>query len=217
MKIKTTTDIFVEKANIKHGNLYSYTNTNYIKSNQKLVITCPLHGDFMQTPNNHLAKKGCPKCGVIIAAKSHMYTTEDFIKKASEVHGDSYTYNKVCYLEAHTKVIITCIKHGDFTQKPGEHLHGHGCNKCGEESKGGYSKAEWVRKVKNRTATFYILRCFNKDEEFYKVGITVKSIKVRYSGLKRMPYAYEVVSEIRGGGWFHLGFRKRRKNKVKRI
>ena len=44
-------------------------------------------------------------------------------------------------------------------------------------------------------ARFYVIRCWSDDEEFYKVGITTKSIKHRFSG-KYFPYQYEIKQEI---------------------
>ena len=29
-----------------------------------MIITCPIHGDFEQTPHNHLQGKGCPLCRI---------------------------------------------------------------------------------------------------------------------------------------------------------
>ena len=39
-------------------------------------------------------------------------TTEEFIKKAREVHGDRYDYSKVEYVNKKTKVCIICKEHG---------------------------------------------------------------------------------------------------------
>ena len=57
-------------------------------------------------------------------------TNEDFIRKAKEVHGGKYDYSKTSYVDSHTKVIITCPKHGDFEVLPYNHLSGTGCKKC---------------------------------------------------------------------------------------
>lgn len=51
-------------------------------------------------------------------------TTEEFIQKAREVHGDRYDYSKVEYVDSTTRVCIVCMKHGDFWQKPNIHLQG---------------------------------------------------------------------------------------------
>jgi very-short-patch-repair endonuclease/predicted DNA-binding protein len=57
-------------------------------------------------------------------------TTEQFIENAKEVHGDKYDYSKVEYMKSSIKVIITCTKHGNFEQRPNDHLRGNGCPLC---------------------------------------------------------------------------------------
>ena len=57
-------------------------------------------------------------------------TTEEFIKKAREIHGDKYDYSLVDYKNAHTKIKIICPIHGEFEQAPFNHLNGKGCLKC---------------------------------------------------------------------------------------
>ena len=54
----------------------------------------------------------------------------DFIEKAIQVHGDKYDYSKVEYINAQTKVCIICPEHGEFYQKPYNHLNGNGCPFC---------------------------------------------------------------------------------------
>lgn len=57
-------------------------------------------------------------------------TTEEFIADARKVHGDKYDYSKVEYINSTTKVCIVCPKHGEFWQRPNDHLRGHGCDEC---------------------------------------------------------------------------------------
>lgn len=54
---------FIQKSTAKHNGIYSYINTNYVNNKTKVFITCPIHGDFEQTPQAHLAGQGCPICG----------------------------------------------------------------------------------------------------------------------------------------------------------
>ena len=63
---------------------------------------------------------------------SQKLTTEEFIKKAREVHGDKYDYSKVEYVNNQTKVCIICKEHGEFWQRPLDHLKGHECSECGK-------------------------------------------------------------------------------------
>lgn len=60
-------------------------------------------------------------------------TTEEFITKARAVHGDKYDYSKAEYINNHKKVCIICPAHGEFWQKPNNHLNGHGCSSCKAE------------------------------------------------------------------------------------
>lgn len=55
-------------------------------------------------------------------------TTEEFIKKARKVHGNKYDYSKVKYVNNQTKVRIVCPEHGEFSQRPIDHLKGHECS-----------------------------------------------------------------------------------------
>lgn len=62
-------------------------------------------------------------------------TTEEFIKKATAIHGDTYDYSEVDYQKTDLKVKIYCPKHGYFLLRPNDHLSGYGCQKCGLERK----------------------------------------------------------------------------------
>lgn len=53
---------FIIKANIVHDNYYTYENTKYVTSNKKVIITCPVHGDFEQKANGHLSGRACVNC-----------------------------------------------------------------------------------------------------------------------------------------------------------
>jgi len=57
---------------------------------------------------------------------SKRLTTQEFIDRARDVHGDKYDYSKVEYVNANTKVCIVCPKHGEFWQKPSSHLRAIG-------------------------------------------------------------------------------------------
>lgn len=53
---------FIEKARATHGDLYEYSLVDYSGAHINIKITCRKHGEFGQTPNNHLCGKGCPEC-----------------------------------------------------------------------------------------------------------------------------------------------------------
>lgn len=56
------TESFKKEATMLHDGFYGYRKSEYIDSHTKVVITCPVHGDFEQTPNAHLRGEGCPLC-----------------------------------------------------------------------------------------------------------------------------------------------------------
>lgn len=58
-----TKDIFLSKLPEKHRRRYDYSKVAEIKhSKQKVVIICPEHGEFRQTPKSHVGGCGCPVC-----------------------------------------------------------------------------------------------------------------------------------------------------------
>ena len=127
-------NIFIEKARQIHNDKYDYSKVNYVNSRTKVCIICPTHGEFWQTPHNHLKGYGCAECG---KEKSHLskITTEDFIVKSKEIHGNKYDYSKACYKTCDTKVCIICPEHGEFWQTPSNHINGSGCPKCANEKR----------------------------------------------------------------------------------
>ena len=130
-KAKKTTEKWIEEAKKTHGSKYDYSKVEYINAKTKVCIICPEHGEFYQNPNKHLHGQGCPKCGKISMSKTQTMTTDEFILKANKIHNSTYHYNKVRYVNSHSKVIITCPKHGDFSQIANDHLTGEGCPICG--------------------------------------------------------------------------------------
>ena len=134
------TQIFIEKARTKHGDRYGYERVDYVRNSDKIIITCKQHGDFEQIPSGHLSGKGCAKCAGV-----HRYSTQEWIQEAITEHGDRYRYDRVVYYHSQEKVVITCKKHGDFEQRPNDHLNGLGCAKCAGIYS--YSTQEWVQEA----------------------------------------------------------------------
>lgn len=120
------TQVFIQKAILVHSDRYDYSKVIYIKSTEKVIIICKKHGEFLQTPSNHLNKNRCPKC-----YGNNKLSTEEFIQNAIKVHGYRYDYSKVVYLNIDSKVIIICKIHGEFKKSPYHHIHRKsGCQKC---------------------------------------------------------------------------------------
>jgi len=74
---------FITRSQKLYNNFYSYEKTVLKQNNkQKVTITCPKHGDFEVTPNNHLSNfPGCKKCKHKKAAKhSNIWKTSEWVK-----------------------------------------------------------------------------------------------------------------------------------------
>lgn len=118
--------IFTEKARAIHGDKYDYTKVVYVNSNTPVEIICPKHGSFWQKPAQHIAGNACSECSGNVRM-----TTERFIRKAREIHGDRYDYSKVNIQGNNkTKVCIICPDHGEFWCSPNNHLRGSRCPRC---------------------------------------------------------------------------------------
>ena len=182
---KLTTEEFIEKAKKVHGDKYDYSKVEYKNGKEKVCIVCKDndHREFFQTPSDHLAGRGCPKCSV--RAK---LTTEGFVNKAIDVHGDKYDYSRVDYKNISTKVCIVCPDHREFFQTPSDHLAGRGCPKCGGNSK--LTIEEFVKKAREIHSNKYDYSKVKYKSNKEKVCIICKEsghgefYQVPYSHLK---------------------------------
>jgi very-short-patch-repair endonuclease len=135
-KKRKTKEQFVLQSNSIHKDkydvpIYDYSFVEYITNNKKVNIICKTHGTFEQTPSSHLQGKGCKKCAINDRSKKQTFTKEEFIQKATQIHGDKYNYSKVNYINSQNHIIVICnICDNYFTQAPNSHLQGCGCNKC---------------------------------------------------------------------------------------
>lgn len=120
----------------------------------------------------------------------------DFFKKCNIKYGDKFLFDKTKYSRADVDVIITCPIHGDFTTTPHSFLRStaYGCPECGNEARYGFSKSAFIGACKNGEGSLYVIRCFNENEEFLKIGVTAhKTLKRRFTCTPVMPYRYEEI------------------------
>lgn len=126
-----TQDEFLRRSHKVHGTYYNYDKAIYSGYNKKVIITCPAHGDFSQTPHAHVDGQGCPKCAVIKNANKRRITLNEFLRRANSKHDYKYGYSDIRDIySVHDVITINCPEHGPFTQKIYKHLNGSGCSKC---------------------------------------------------------------------------------------
>ena len=140
-----TQDEWIYLVNTNHQRVYSYIKVNYINSQTNVIITCPKHGDFQQSPASHLSGQGCPKCGIERSVALKMLTEDNFVDKINRckiVHNNIYKYNSIYRENGYLRIEIICEKHGIFNQRLEHHINGHGCYKC--VSKYSKQQIEWL-------------------------------------------------------------------------
>lgn len=177
---------------------------------KKITIICLKHGEFKMLPSSHLtSKQGCRECKRYSRLDHCRLTVEQFIEKARKVHGDRYDYSLVDYINSKVKVKIICKEHGIFEQVPNSHLQGFNCTRCGSISREikmqhhprGWSYTNWEKRAKKSknfdSFKVYIIKCWNDDEEFYKVGKTFRVLDIRFSSTL-IPYNYEIIKIFEG-------------------
>lgn len=129
---KSKIEIFIEKSKVIHGTKYDYYKSIYKSSHSKIIVTCPVHGDFFVRPCDHYGrlKQGCKVCsGSSLSNKK--IDTEVFVKKSKEIHGDKYDYSKTKFEGTSKKLTITCRIHGDFEIRASDHYgERRGCPLC---------------------------------------------------------------------------------------
>ena len=180
---EVTRDEFVEKAKLVHGDFYDYSKTNYTNNNTSVIITCPIHGDFEQKPKYHLQGKGCNLCGLTRQVEKRCGTSEEFISRAKLIHGETYDYSNVNYVNSHTLVEILCRKHGPFKQIPYVHLYGCGCRLCGKSASN--PENEIYDYIIGLIGTCEVVRNNRKLLDGHEIDIYIPSLKIgfEYDGL----------------------------------
>lgn len=156
--ISDTTESFIEKARTVHGNRYDYSRVDHRGANRRVIIICPIHGEWLQTPGSHIDGHGCPECSYIESADKRRDSLDEFIQKATQIHQGKYTYDKVVYRGVKNKITITCLQHGDFDQTAGNHIANHGCPVCKRELLSEIqrtSTAEFIQKAIDIHGTLY--------------------------------------------------------------
>lgn len=157
-----TTNEFIKRGKKKYGNKYNYSKVIYKTTSKKVIIICPIHGEFKQSPRKHLGNQtGCTKCGGDQTSKKLTYTNDKFIEISKKYHGDLYDYSKTKYINQKKLVTIICKKHGPFRIIAGSHTNSlllRGCQKCGYIRHLDSQKMpidEWKARAKKAHGDFY--------------------------------------------------------------
>ena len=139
---RLTQEQFADRSNKMHNNKYDYSKSCFHSIREKVIIICPEHGEFLQTPKNHMNGQGCPKCGELKAKKREgdylnaRKNIESFKDDIYNLYGGKYEVVGD-YVNNKTKIAIRCkekykdgSEHGIFYSRPDCLIQKHGCPKC---------------------------------------------------------------------------------------
>lgn len=169
---KCARDVFelclVDRFNKKHNNQYDYSLMEYYSTETEITIVCPVHGNFKCTPDKHLQGIRCRKCSIKPVFEKINIHKNSFIKKATKLYSDQYSYDNITYIDCHTKIEINCKDHGSFFQTPKQHLSSRGCKMCVKNNR---KKQQAPRKT-NQTFIENANQVHNKKYTYEKTKFT---------------------------------------------
>lgn len=169
-------------------NCINNVNKNYKKRDFKII------GKYKKSSVHILVENKYGKClispnhliqGKKPSLESAINKDTYFKKMMIEIHGDIYEYKSINNFNFRKFVEFKCSKHG-WQTRPWNlfYVHKTACLKCNKEKMiaTGFTKEKYIKICNGRKSFLYLLK-FKKDkEEFYKIGITVRSIKERFYG-----------------------------------
>jgi len=143
-RIKKAKKKFIKEASEIHNDKYDYSKSNYITAKENIIIICPTHGYFEQTPNIHLRGGGCKKCANDKNKERMLIPWNRYEQQLREIHENKYDYSNVVWNGVDMNIKVTCLIHGDFEIRPVSHKNGQGCQMCSRESHIQYNKLDTV-------------------------------------------------------------------------
>ena len=182
-------DIFIQRSNNVHGGKYDYSKVLYKNHRTKVTIICPIHGEFTQTPKNHMKGQGCPECGKKYAQEWQKGNYDALIQSSKERFGDKYDFPNIEneYVNSHSVITILCNTCGSMFQKIAcDHITSPngGCRHCAA----GSSKPEEeigdfvIANLPKNTSVIFNSRRILKGNEI-DIFIPSKKIAIEFNGL----------------------------------
>lgn len=163
-------------------------NINYKKRKIKIIGT---YKDY----NSHiLVKDKYGECSITVghllqgkkpSIESALNKDLYFKNLMIDIYGDIYKYRKITKKSFRNYVEFKCHKHG-WQKRPWKlfYVFKTSCLKCNKESMAtrGFTKEKYVKICNGRKSFLYLLKFKKGDEEFYKIGLTLRSVKERFYG-----------------------------------
>lgn len=123
---------FIDKAIQIHGDKYDYSKVYFTNVRAHITITCPVHGDFRQTPYHHINRgQGCVKCSYISRGNNLVKTLKYYLENYPSFRNTKYAVVESSYINSTSPLTFVCPEHGYFKQYISHFKNGSTCPKCG--------------------------------------------------------------------------------------
>jgi hypothetical protein len=131
-----SSETFVNDANKIHGNLYDYTQVQYLRAHTPITIICRLHGSFLQTPTSHLSGAGCRQCATIaILQRIREESLSSIKEKLHAKEGSNVSIVDESFKNINEEADFVCNAHGKYRRLVNSALYGtNACIRCFHES-----------------------------------------------------------------------------------
>ena len=135
-----TTSEFVDKLKEVWGDRWDYSKTEFKTTDDKVIVTCPKHGDFYQRAMSLLkGMVGCTECSGI------RLNPNSFMSRVQQTWGGRWDYEDTKFEGVTNRLSVRCRDHGVFEQRAETHLLGRvGCRSCQSPSLGEVALSEFV-------------------------------------------------------------------------
>ena len=191
-------DVFINRLILKYGNNMDISKIKYVDNITPVIVTCNIHNlTYEHAPELfNKGSSGCKECRRLSLRNSHVSNTKDYIRKAILIHGDTYIYDEVVYVDNTVNIIVKCRKHGPWSCNPANHIAGSrsGCPKCEH-------LASSVRNSKDTTYFIMLSKKAHGDLYDYSESNYINNVEpVKIICKKHGPFTQEPYSHYRGHG-----------------
>ena len=135
-KYYLTKNTILSKCETRYGNTRTLDiQEEHVKTDAKVLCRCNIHNTSKYVNLRHFLAGdscGCADCTTILRRTKNK---QDYIDKFIKIYGDSYSFDKLNYIDLKSPGVITCKKHGDFELSQIRYAFDHTpCPLCDEEN-----------------------------------------------------------------------------------
>lgn len=184
-----TTTSFIEKLKTvfpETWNRYDYSKLEYRGAFNKIIITCPEHGDYLVKPSSLIvnpSRAPCAKCNIKNKHLDQINTLNSFLVKLPNTTKDKLSFSNSTYLSSKSKMEVECKIHGKYLTKPNYIMEGKGCPSCSRTRKSRLEQEvfDFIKNLDGSTLSRVRLKELEGKE--LDIYVPSKNLAVEFNGL----------------------------------